>query len=191
MACQRWQVSESQSHRCASHRRASHRCARAGSGPSVPWTDGKKVEVVHSKWSSMAEYSAALQAASVVAAVTNYTADRSRLPNGGYGTLGVCNDSVAVVQAALGAQVTMFPCILAGSSKRALQLTYQVRPASFSRHKCAEVTRRSAGLQYERVETRRVLVTKGAGHKVWWAHKVCWKSAPCKFLNSRTIVCKK
>lgn len=46
--------------------------------------------------------------------------------------LGVCNDSVAIVQAGLGEAVTMFPCILAGRAKHKMSQLYQVRPLAHS-----------------------------------------------------------
>lgn len=39
---------------------------------------------------------------------------------------GVCNDSVATIQAALEEPVTMFPCILAGQAKTQMAQTYAV-----------------------------------------------------------------
>jgi hypothetical protein len=44
---------------------------------------------------------------------------------------GVCNDSVATIQAALEEPVTMFPCILAGQAKIQMAQTYSVRTSSF------------------------------------------------------------
>lgn len=44
--------------------------------------------------------------------------------------LGVCNDSVGFIQAALGEEVTMFPCIVAGHAKHAMTLLYKVRRTS-------------------------------------------------------------
>ena len=39
---------------------------------------------------------------------------------------GVCNDSVATIQAAMEEPVTMFPCILAGQAKTHMAQTYAV-----------------------------------------------------------------
>lgn len=41
--------------------------------------------------------------------------------------LGVCNDSVAIIQAALREEVTMFPCIVTGRAKHKMSQLYKVR----------------------------------------------------------------
>lgn len=46
---------------------------------------------------------------------------------GGYGYLGVCHDSVAVVQAAMQEEVTLFPCLLAGQAEGVMSKMYTVR----------------------------------------------------------------
>lgn len=84
------------------------------------------METRHNEFKDVCNLRAVVRATSAIASVTNVAADRLRLPNGGYGYLGVCNDSVAAVQAALGAPVTMFPCILAGRAKATMARTYQV-----------------------------------------------------------------
>jgi hypothetical protein len=88
------------------------------------------MELRHGEWSTVPQLRAAMRATTVIASATNIAADRLRLPNGGYGYLGVCNDSVAAVQAALGEEVTMYPCILAGRAKATMSRTYEVRAAA-------------------------------------------------------------
>lgn len=46
---------------------------------------------------------------------------------GGYGYLGVCHDSVAVVQASMQEEVTLFPCLLAGQAESVMSRMYTVR----------------------------------------------------------------
>lgn len=58
---------------------------------------------------------------------------------GGYGYLGVCHDSVAIVQAAMQEPVTLFPCLLAGQAEVMMSKMYKVRRHPPLRH----ATRRS------------------------------------------------
>lgn len=53
---------------------------------------------------------------------------RRRLPNGGYGYLGICMDSAAAIQQALTGQVTLFPLVLCGKVKSRVMLLYKVSP---------------------------------------------------------------
>lgn len=62
----------------------------------------------------------------IVSCVTNRMADVLNLPNGGYGYLGVCNDSVATIQAAMHEAITMFPCVWAGHAKTYMAESYAV-----------------------------------------------------------------
>ena len=52
---------------------------------------------------------------------------RGRVAAGGYGYLGVCHDSVAIVQAALQQEVTLFPCLLAGEAETIMSQMYKAR----------------------------------------------------------------
>ena len=63
-----------------------------------PWNQSEGVEVQHGSWAGLDDWRRGFQATSAVAAVTNKAADRTQLPMGGYGYLGVCNDSVAQLQ---------------------------------------------------------------------------------------------
>jgi hypothetical protein len=99
----------------------------AGAEAEQPWNNSKCMELAHSSWSTVEDYKAAMRCTTCVAATVNCTADRLKLPNGGYGYLGVCNDSVAMVQASLQEEVTLFPCILAGGAKTILGSAIKVR----------------------------------------------------------------
>jgi hypothetical protein len=57
----------------------------------------------------------AVAVVSVLSACINSTAARMRLPNGGYGTIGVCNDSTAVVDQALLGHTNIYPLAYIGS----------------------------------------------------------------------------
>jgi hypothetical protein len=98
-----------------------------GNDSDLPWNNSPRTEVKHSSWSGSREYAAAADFAAMIANVTNHLADEHQLPNGGYGYLGVCNDSVATIQAAMNEPVTMFPCILAGQAKIQVLKAYDVR----------------------------------------------------------------
>lgn len=98
-----------------------------GNDTDLPWNSSPETEAKHSRWSTSSEYARAADVTAMVANVTNRLADEHNLPNGGYGYLGVCNDSVATVQAALSEPVTMFPCILAGQAKIQMAKAYGVR----------------------------------------------------------------
>lgn len=85
------------------------------------------MELSHTSWRSIYDYGRVIKATTCLSSVINVTADRLRLPSGGYGFLGVCNDSVAMVQAALGEPVTQFPCLLAGQAKTIIGSAVKVR----------------------------------------------------------------
>jgi hypothetical protein len=97
-----------------------------------------------------------MRCTSCVAAVVNKAADRLGLPFGGYGYLGVCNDSVAMVQAGLGEQVTQFPCILAGAAKVTVSQTFEVRKLVYTAHALAR-----------RARKRRCCATFSYAHSSW------------------------
>ena len=104
------------------------RCAAAE--PEQPWQNGKLMEVQHSSWHSAHEFREVVRATTCLSAAVNISSDRLRLPSGGYGYLGVCNDSVAMLQAAMGEPVTQFPCILAGQAKAVISAALKVRAIS-------------------------------------------------------------
>jgi hypothetical protein len=97
------------------------------------------MEVVHTAWSTTKEYKAAMLCTTAIGLVVNKAADRLGVPNGGYGYFGVCNDSVAMVQAGLGEKVTQYPCILAGAAKATISQAFEVRflaASHWSTHAC-------------------------------------------------------
>jgi hypothetical protein len=83
------------------------------------------MEVKHTSWSTPEEFKQAMKCTTVIGSVINKCADRLNLPNGGYGFLGVCNDSVAMVQSGTGCPVTQFPCILAGLAKTTMAAAFK------------------------------------------------------------------
>lgn len=85
------------------------------------------METVHTAWSSLDDYRLAMRCTTCIGSAVNKSADRLNLPNGGYGFLGVCNDSVAMVQAGMRMAVTQFPCILAGQAKTVVGAAIMVR----------------------------------------------------------------
>jgi len=85
------------------------------------------MELAHTSWSCRSDYVQAMRCTTCIGAAVNKSADRLNLPNGGYGFLGVCNDSVAMVQAGMGTAVTQFPCILAGQAKTVVGAAITVR----------------------------------------------------------------
>eukprot|EP00892_Ulva_mutabilis_P000379 jgi/Ulvmu1/10341/UM061_0024.1 len=96
----------------------------SGREADQPWNNSSAMELEHSTWTRPEEYAAAADIAAMVATATNNTADELDLPNGGYGYLGVCHDSVAIVQAALQEEVTVFPCLLAGQAETIMSRMY-------------------------------------------------------------------
>jgi hypothetical protein len=101
-------------------------CHAAASEKVQPWNNSTSMEVQHTKWSTMEEHRQVMKSTTVIASVVNKSADRLKLPNGGYGFLGVCNDSVAMVQAGCGCPVTQFPCILGGQAKVTIAAAFKV-----------------------------------------------------------------
>ena len=50
-----------------------------------------------------------IRTAAMEAVVFNVTGTRLELPHGGYGLMGVCNDSAAIIQYALSGKVDIYP----------------------------------------------------------------------------------
>ena len=68
---------------------------------------------------SEAEAVRAMQLCQVVAVTANLTVREWNFPFGGYGGLGVCADSVAVVEKALRNETRLFPLVMRGDAKAA------------------------------------------------------------------------
>jgi hypothetical protein len=101
-------------------------CHAAASEKVQPWKNSKSMEVQHTKWSTMEECMQVMRCTPVILSVENKSADCLKLPNGGYGLLDVCIDSVAMVQSGCGCPITLFPCILAGQAKITIVAAFKV-----------------------------------------------------------------
>ena len=67
----------------------------------------------------------ALRLTTASAAVLNFAAEENQLLFGGYGSLGVCIDSVAAVEVAMTGGCTLYPLILGGDAKMGLLRAYK------------------------------------------------------------------
>uniref|UniRef100_A0A7S1BN76 Uncharacterized protein n=1 Tax=Corethron hystrix TaxID=216773 RepID=A0A7S1BN76_9STRA len=78
----------------------------SGDYPDIPWAfEGCKRSLDACK---------AVRAAMFVGTFLNSVGDKMNLPFGGYGTTGVCNDSVAAVELAVNGSTDVHPCIAVG-----------------------------------------------------------------------------
>lgn len=152
----------------------------------TPWNNSEAAERQHTDWSTRAEFAAAMRHASCVSATINRAADRLKLPSGGYGYLGVCNDSVAMVQAGLQLPITQFPCIVAGEGLSVLARTFQV----CCRHcrYCAKVALHSRA----NLLSREATFTAGAPNSGQPTHRLARFPAPwavCLLASCSLVVC--
>ena len=87
------------------------------SEPMRPWTSPEDVEVRHTKWTSE-HHTTVMRQCAVTSAVFSTLADRLKLSRGGYGALGVCNDTTALVASSAGEKRNwQWPCMLGGPAK--------------------------------------------------------------------------
>ena len=99
-----------------------------------PWQADPKASVYHSVefLSTRENRHRAFRLMTVISCVTNLVADSNRIVLGGYGYMGVCLDSIAVLQQALTGSCTMYPLFLGGAAKMTLLDGYRM----FQHHTC-------------------------------------------------------
>jgi hypothetical protein len=76
-----------------------------------------------------------VRGASVMSVLSNVAAQQTSLAMGGYGFLGVCLDSVAVLQLAIGAKCTIFPLLLSGQARAIMLSVAQRMRAALARRR--------------------------------------------------------
>jgi hypothetical protein len=93
-----------------------------------PWQADPKASVCHNVefLSTRENRHSAFRLMTVISCVTNLVADSNHIVLGGYGYMGVCLDSIAVLQQALTGSCTMYPLFLGGAAKMNLLDGYRM-----------------------------------------------------------------
>lgn len=91
-------------------------------GVARPWQQDSQAFVSHNEdvFDTASDRRNAYRLMTVISAVTNACADADNVVVGGYGFMGVCLDSVALLQHALTGSCTMYPLFLGGAGKTSL-----------------------------------------------------------------------
>jgi len=121
----------------------------SGNDVAQVWANDPEVEIFHDhpRWSNLHQFRAAMETSTVSSIALNITATRSRLPNGGYGYLGICMDSTASIQMALTGKTTLFPLILGGQVKTCVMLLYKELEAELAAGGHPELASAAAALR--------------------------------------------
>eukprot|EP00980_Cylindrotheca_fusiformis_P007693 scaffold1624_cov105-Cylindrotheca_fusiformis.AAC.4 len=82
-------------------------CWNSNHNPEVPWIDQVPTSPVYSETEALA----AVRTTGLLAVAFNAIATEMNLPFGGYGILGVCNDSAALVDVAIRKETNLYPLI--------------------------------------------------------------------------------
>lgn len=82
-------------------------CWNSNHAPVVPWKDPVATSPIYTQEEALA----AVRTTGLVAVTFNAIATEMKLPFGGYGILGVCNDSAALVDMAIRKETNLYPLI--------------------------------------------------------------------------------
>ncbi|CAM9864408.1 unnamed protein product [Chrysoparadoxa australica] len=94
-----------------------------GSGPSLPWVNDREANtfnVLNPRELGEMEVDEVARFASLISVCANLTAHEGKFPMGGYGSVGICLDSTAVLMSAVMGECRVFPLLLGGAFKEHL-----------------------------------------------------------------------